>query len=148
MAKYNLEGTVVDTEKASSEGNPAAPEPPTKPPDTAGSPWAAGAGNRGTSGTARRDGWTRGNARSGEPVPTLITWPVEPRKKAMKPDDYQMAIMERTAQSFQRLAAVRGISSSIRVNRATGNYEANGEDCSTTTFGLYDWLNRQPGVKP
>jgi len=69
------------------------------------------------------------------------------------PDDYQLNIMERTAASFQKLAALRGISSSITVNRETGNYEATnakGEktECSGTTFGLTDWLNAQPGVKP
>jgi hypothetical protein len=64
------------------------------------------------------------------------------------PDDYQLGIMDKTAVSFQKLAALRGISSSISVDRKTGHYVANGQDCGPSTFGLQDWLNAQPGVKP
>ena len=64
------------------------------------------------------------------------------------PDDYQQAIMRKTAVTFQKLAALRGVASTISVNAETGHYEANGIDCGTTTFGLSDWLNAQPGVKP
>ncbi len=74
-----------------------------------------------------------------------------------KPDAYQMSIMDKTAVSYQKLAALRGVGSTIRVNHDTGNYEAAPSqgpnagvftDCGTTTFGLQDWLNAQPGVKP
>lgn len=64
------------------------------------------------------------------------------------PDDYQMNIMESTAKSFQKLAAIRGVSSTITVNRTTGHYEANGVDCGCSAFGLQDWLEAQPGLKP
>lgn len=71
----------------------------------------------------------------------------------MKPDAYQQSIMRRTAESFQKLAALRGVGSTITVNPNTGHYEATNQagamtDCGTTTFGLQDWLNAQPGVKP
>jgi len=71
----------------------------------------------------------------------------------MKSDEYQMSIMARTAESFQKLAALRGVRASITVNRETGNYEAVNEkgektECGVTTFRLTDWLNAQPGVKP
>lgn len=61
-------------------------------------------------------------------------------------DDYQKGIMRTTANSFQKLAALRGISSTIEVS-ADGKYVANGTDCGTSVHGLLEWLNKQPGVK-
>jgi hypothetical protein len=66
----------------------------------------------------------------------------------MDSDPYQQGIMQRTAASFQKLAALRGVSSSIIVNPDTGRYEANGVDCGVTVIRLQEWLNAQPGVKP
>ncbi len=62
-------------------------------------------------------------------------------------DSYALAQMERTAQAFQKLAALRGISSQIEVSE-DGNYIANGANCGPSVHGLQDWLNSQPGVKP
>jgi hypothetical protein len=62
-------------------------------------------------------------------------------------DPYTHAQMSRTAAAFQKLAALRGISSSVTVS-GRNTYVANGEDCGTSVHGLYDWLNRQPGVRP
>lgn len=62
-------------------------------------------------------------------------------------DNFQLAMMNQTANSFMKLAGLRGISSAIEVNE-NGQYIANGENCGTSVHGLYDWLNKQPGVKP
>lgn len=61
-------------------------------------------------------------------------------------DPHAVAQMQKTANSFQTLAALRGITSHITVEN--GQYHANGENCGVSVHGLYDWLNKQPGVKP
>jgi hypothetical protein len=68
--------------------------------------------------------------------------------KTQKPDGYALAQTNVTARSFQKLAALRGISSTIEVDPDTGHYIANGTDCGLSVHGLYDWLNSQPGVLP
>lgn len=62
-------------------------------------------------------------------------------------DEHALAAMRRTAESFQKLAAIRGVSSIVEVSQ-DGRYVANGTDCGTSVHGLYEWLNKQPGVKP
>ena len=66
----------------------------------------------------------------------------------MRADAFQAAVAQDTAVKFQKLAALRGVSSSIYFDAEKMTYFANGEDCGTSVHGLYDWLNRQPGVKP
>lgn len=61
-------------------------------------------------------------------------------------DRFTEAQMQQTAAKFQKLAALRGVSSSIEVVR--GRYHANGEDCGQSVHGLFEWLDRQPGVLP
>lgn len=61
-------------------------------------------------------------------------------------DEFTQGVCNKTAASFQKLAALRGISSSIEFK--DGKYYANGQDCGTSVHGLYEWLNTQPGVKP
>lgn len=62
-------------------------------------------------------------------------------------DPFVVSVMRRTAESFQKLASLRGISSSIDVT-ADSRYVANGIDCGTSVHGLYEWLEKQPGVQP
>lgn len=62
-------------------------------------------------------------------------------------DPHAIAMMRTTAQRFQHLAGLRGVSSSIEVT-PNGEYFANGENCGNSVHGLYEWLNRQPNVKP
>ncbi len=62
-------------------------------------------------------------------------------------DKFAANQMTKTAQKFQELAALRGISSSIIV-KEDGNYYANDICCGSSVHGLYDWLNKQPGVRP
>lgn len=66
----------------------------------------------------------------------------------MKPDTFQATIAQDTAVKFQKLAALRGISSDVQFDPEKMRYFANGEDCGPSVHGLYDWLNRQPGVLP
>ena len=61
-------------------------------------------------------------------------------------DRHTEAMMSDTAASFQKLAAMRGIPATVEVR--SGQYLANGTACGTSVHGLYDWLNRQPGVRP
>lgn len=61
-------------------------------------------------------------------------------------DSHAAAQCSNTAQSFQKLASLRGISASIEWS---GNeYIANGTPCGVSVHGLFDWLNAQPGVLP
>jgi len=62
-------------------------------------------------------------------------------------DDHALSQMRRTANKFSRLAALRGITADIDIS-SDGHYVANGIDCGCSVHGLYDWLNRQPGVLP
>lgn len=62
-------------------------------------------------------------------------------------DKHSISMMEMTAQSLSKLSALRGITSIVEVS-ADGHYVANGHDCGCSVYGFYDWLNRQPGVKP
>ena len=61
-------------------------------------------------------------------------------------DAHTNAAMEKTAASFMKLAGLRGVSSHVEVRDF--RYVANGVDCGCSVHGLYDWLNKQPGVKP
>ena len=63
-------------------------------------------------------------------------------------DTFQAGLAQQTAAPFQKLAALRGVSSSIEFNTDTMRYVANGTDCGPSVHGLYDWLNKQPGVLP
>lgn len=67
-------------------------------------------------------------------------------KSTNNPDPYANGQCNRTAESFQKLAALRNVSSRIEWNGV--EYVANGEPCGASVHGLYDWLNRQPGVLP
>jgi hypothetical protein len=57
-------------------------------------------------------------------------------------------VMHNTAATFQRLAQLRGVIATIEWDEGAQVYRANGVSCSTSVHGLYDWLNRQPGVRP
>lgn len=55
-------------------------------------------------------------------------------------------VCHNTAAEFSKLAGLRGITNTIEWK--DGVYYANGENCGPSVHGLYEWLNRQPGVKP
>jgi hypothetical protein len=65
----------------------------------------------------------------------------------MKADTFTIEVMRKSAEAFQKLAALRGISCSVDITE-DGRYVANGHDCGTSVHGLQDWLNKQPGVQP
>jgi hypothetical protein len=51
-----------------------------------------------------------------------------------------------TAIKMSTLCRLRGVDATIVWDGA--QYLANGEPCGTSIHGVYDWLNRQPGVRP
>ena len=54
----------------------------------------------------------------------------------------------RTVESFAKLAGLRGVGGTFEWRAEEKSYYANGEKCGQSVHGLYEWLNRQPGVKP
>ncbi len=63
-------------------------------------------------------------------------------------DKHTLGMMTQTATSFQKLAALRGVQCTVDASK-DGKYLVNGTvDCGTSVHGLYDWLNKQPGVLP
>jgi hypothetical protein len=63
------------------------------------------------------------------------------------PDAADM-IASSTAETFQKLASLRGVSASITFDAERGVYLANGASCGPSVHGLYEWLATQPKVKP
>lgn len=74
-------------------------------------------------------------------------------------DLFTLQLGNQTAASFQKLASLRGIGSSIvfklgryfaaRVDVIDGEIrQSDAQDCGPSVHDLYDWLNKQPGVKP
>jgi len=61
-------------------------------------------------------------------------------------DPYANGVCTVTAQSFAKLARLRGVPAEIKWDGE--RYIANGEPCGPSVHGLYEWLERQPGVKP
>lgn len=66
----------------------------------------------------------------------------------MLPDLYRANLCTNTANSFSRLAAQRGVQASVEWRDEEKSYYCNGEKCGESIHGCYDWLNRQPNVKP
>ena len=63
-----------------------------------------------------------------------------------KGDPVANAVCNRTAENYAKLCELRGVTAKIEWDGE--QYLANGEPCGPSVHGLYDWLNRQPGVKP
>jgi hypothetical protein len=57
-------------------------------------------------------------------------------------DEFQRALMSRTAEKFQTLAALRGLSGLLVEVTPEGRYLANGIDCGTSVHSLYQWLEK------
>ncbi len=53
-----------------------------------------------------------------------------------------------TANKFSELCALRGITARVEWRAEEMSYYCNGERCGPSIDGCYDWLNKQPGVKP
>jgi hypothetical protein len=64
----------------------------------------------------------------------------------MKTDAYADAQCSATAEKLTILMGYRGLSGSVEW--LNGQYVANGTPCGCSVHGVYDWMNRQPGVKP
>lgn len=54
----------------------------------------------------------------------------------------------RTAASFMRLAAVRGIKCECKWDREANAFVVNGHNAGPSVHGLCEWLDKQPGVLP
>ena len=63
-----------------------------------------------------------------------------------KPDPYTDAMCSGTAAKLVALAQLRGVQATITWDGA--QYVANGTPCGQSVHGVYEWLARQPGVKP
>ncbi len=63
-------------------------------------------------------------------------------------DPTRNAVCTGTANTFSRLAALRGIQTLVEWNDADNAYYCNGEHCGPSIHGCYEWLNRQEGVLP
>jgi len=58
------------------------------------------------------------------------------------------AIEHKTAASFQRLAAMRGVNCLVAWSERERQYVVDGERMGRSIHTLYTWLEKQPGVKP
>jgi hypothetical protein len=63
----------------------------------------------------------------------------------MQSDKHVDAQCSRTAEAMTKLMGLRGISGQCEWRN--GQYWANGAPCGQSIHGVYDWLNKQPGVK-
>lgn len=61
-------------------------------------------------------------------------------------DPHADSMCSRTAQSLVKLLGLRGLSGVVEWKE--GQYWANGEPCGSSVHGVYDWMNKQPGVLP
>lgn len=58
------------------------------------------------------------------------------------------ALQIRTAENLGKLAGLRGVTATIVWDAETRQYVADGTPCGTSVHGVYEWLDRQPGVRP
>ena len=58
------------------------------------------------------------------------------------------AICSETAKKFSKLAGLRGISNTVEWKGEENSYYCNGVKCGVSILGCYEWLEKQPGVKP
>lgn len=63
-------------------------------------------------------------------------------------DFLRASMCTQTARSFSTLAALRGVNVRVEWRDEEKSYYCNGEKCGESIHGCYDWLNRQPNVKP
>jgi hypothetical protein len=56
------------------------------------------------------------------------------------------AVCHGTASKLATLARLRGVEATITWDGA--QYIANGTPCGPSVHGVYEWLGRQPGVRP
>ncbi len=61
-------------------------------------------------------------------------------------DKFTDAVCSKTAANLTVLLGLRGLSGSIVWDN--GKYVANGTPCGPSVHGVYEWMNKQPGVKP
>ena len=61
-------------------------------------------------------------------------------------DPFVNTVCAETARKLVTLARLRGVEASIVWDGA--RYVANGDPCGPSVHGVYEWLERQPGVRP
>lgn len=63
-------------------------------------------------------------------------------------DSFRNNLCTDTANNFSKLAALRGVTARVEWRDEEKSYYCNDEKCGESIHGCYDWLNRQPNVKP